>query len=365
MISAACSAMLAGCTVQPSSEPELIKYSNIAVDAGFDTPFIYTEYGTDHDLMAEHFAAGTGIWTTYNNLFDIYNDYEGINNLKTVNDNAGIAPVKVDRAVIDLLKTAKEFYDLSGGEFDITQGSLLHVWHEYREAGIALNEKNEPAPVPTEAELQEAASHSGWEYIEIDEENSTVFITEKGVSLDVGGIAKGFTAEAIGSTTENDAVYGIVDAGRNIRTMHDKADGTPWRVGVQNPSGEGSLFIVEMSGSCSAVTSGDYERFYTGEDGKRYSHIIDPDTMYPAVLYHSVTILTPDSAAADCLSTTLFTLSVEEGKKVLAEYEKRSGNPASAVWITDPDQTQGTDGVSAGGYHVCYTEDLAEKIFFQ
>lgn len=358
---------LCACAQEPE-EPaaELEKYTNLSADAGFDTVYQQTEFGYDHDLMAEHFNKAVSLFRQYNALFDIYNDYEGIANIKTINDNAGIEPVKVDQRIIDMLKEAKMFYEISGGSFDITIGSLLHVWHNYRDEGIILNSQGVKAPVPSMEELEEAAKHCGWDKVVIDEKNSTVFITEKGVSLDVGGIAKGYAAEKIGVYMDGeDVVYATVNAGRNIRTVNAKADGKPWVIGIVDPGdGSSTYCAVEMDGTGSFVTSGDYERYYIGEDDSLCHHIIDPDTLKPAAYYHSVSIVTPDSGAADCLSTTLFTLTVEEGKKVLEAYREKTGNYAEAVWIMDPDQTQDEEGRLSGDYWCVWTDGISDRITF-
>lgn len=370
LITLLCAAFLTGCAAEQEAEKapeqELEKYTNLSADAGFDTVYQQTEFGYDHDLMAEHYTKAVSMFSSFNDLFDIYNEYEGIGNLMTINANAGIAPVETDQRIIDMLKEAKMFYEISGGAFDITIGSLLHVWHEYRDRGIALNQQDTKAPIPSDEELKEAAEKCGWDKVVIDEENKTVFITEKGVSLDVGGIAKGYAAEAIGQFMETqDVVYATINAGRNIRTVHSKADGKPWSIGITDPSDGNSLYCaVEMDGSGSFVTSGDYERYYIGEDGGIYHHIIDPKTLKPADYYHSVSIITPDSGAADCLSTTLFTLSIEDGKKVLEAYEKETGNPVNAVWIMDPEKTQNEEGKLSGEYFCVYTDGIKDRITF-
>ena len=112
------------------------------------------------------------------------------------------------------------------------------------------------------------------------------------------------------------------------------------------------------------MTSGDYERFYTGTDGVRYHHIVDPSTMKPADLYHSVSIITRDSGAADCLSTALFTMDIEDGMKVLEAYRQMSGDECEAVWMMDPDKTQGQEGKLAGGLFVVWTENLKDRIIW-
>ena len=126
------SAMLAGCSIPASSitsEKEMTIYANTSVSEVFDTVYSYSEYTTDKTQAKQRYEDSLSLLTSCNQLFDIYNDYEGINNLKTINDHAGIEPVKVDPVIIDMLKRAKMFYELSDGEFDVTQGSLLKVWH--------------------------------------------------------------------------------------------------------------------------------------------------------------------------------------------------------------------------------------------
>lgn len=365
LIAALC--LFAGCTANETApETELQKYTNLSVDAGFDTVFQMSESGYERDVMEGHFRHSEAMFKEFNDLFDIYNGYEGINNIKTINDRAGIEPVRTDAKVIEMLKEAKQFYEISDGAFDITIGSLLKVWHEYRDAGIALNQEGTKAPVPSTEELKKAAEKSGWEHVIIDEENSTVYIDEKGISLDVGGIAKGFAAERIGEYMDNEnVVFATINAGRNIRTVNAKADGSPWIIGIANPAdGSGIYCTVEMDGTGSFVTSGDYERYYIGEDGSLCHHIIDPATLRPAAYYHSVSIITPDSSAADCLSTTLFALSIEDGKKVLEAYSQKSGDPAEAVWIMDPEKTQNAEGRISGNYYCVYTEGIRDRITF-
>lgn len=337
-------------------------YANSCLDCGFDTVFSLRVYDVSQDEFNTSYQEAADLFTYYNNLFDIYNNYDGLNNLKTINDNAGIAPVKVDPVVIELLQKAKEFYDLSGGEFDITQGALLSVWHKYREEGMTANENGSYGKVPPESELQEAATHHGWDAVEIDEENSTVYITDPDVSLDVGGIAKGFATEKIAAKLAEDGTKtAAVNAGGNVRTLGIKSDGTPWRIGIQNPSGSGSLFVIDSNTAGSFVTSGDYERAYTADDGVTYSHIIDPKNLFPATYYHSVSIITRDSGTADCLSTTLFTMDYDEGVQLINDYKAAHPDETlEVVWIMDkdkaPDDAEYKKDV--GSYTVVYTAGL-------
>jgi thiamine biosynthesis lipoprotein len=109
----------------------------------------------------------------YHELYDIYNDYQGINNIKTVNDNAGIKPVKVDKKIIDLLAFAKKWYENTDGRMNVALGSVLKIWHKYRTEGI---EDEANAALPPIDELKEAAEHTDINKVLIDEANSTGFL---------------------------------------------------------------------------------------------------------------------------------------------------------------------------------------------
>ena len=362
---------LAGCagkTSAPAGSSDTTLYSNVSTDAGFDTVFYYQEYNDDRTASETHFNEAVSLFTHYNDLFDIYNSYDGMNNLKTINDNAGIQPVKVDPDIIDMLNMAKQFYTWSEGEFDITIGSLLNVWHTYREEGIKLNEEGKKGKVPSEAELSEAAVHKGWDHVQIDADADTVYIDDSSISLDVGGIAKGYATEKIADTLEKESDIGTVaiNAGGNNRTIGTKPDGADWNVRIQNPDGGDKLIIVSEPGSKSFVTSGDYERYYEAEDGRRYHHIIDPETNFPSTYYRSVSIITKDSGAADCLSTTLYTLSMEEGQKVLDAYEKQTGIHADAIWVMNEEQkADGPNEKKQMDYYICYTDGLKDHITWE
>ena len=358
--------LLAGCSsTSVSSEKQMTTYANTSISEVFDTVYSYSEYTTSQAEAKERYEDSLNLLTYCNQLFDIYNDYEGINNLKTVNDNAGIAPVEVDPLIIDMLTRAKMFYDLSQNEFDVTQGSLLKVWHNYRTEGIDLNTEGKYGPVPSLDELQAAHTKGGWDTVIIDEENSTVFITEEGASLDVGGIAKGYAAEIAAQKMIDEGMQaGFLNVGRNIRLVGNKPDGKDWVIGIADPSGTytDGIVTITLDQPVSIVTSGDYERYYIGEDGNRYSHIIDPQTLYPASLYRSVSILTMDSGDADCLSTALFTLSIEEGKELIEAYENKTGNAVNVIWIMSEQQKQDTDRIQVGDLYASYTQGLEGKL---
>ena len=256
----------------------------------------------------------------YHQLFDIYNEYEGLNNLKTVNDHPGEA-VSVDKAIVDMLLDCKAYYELTGGRVNAAMGSVLRLWHEAREDG--LNDFAN-AYLPDGEALAQAAEHADWDDVLIDEANNTVTIADPGLRLDVGAIAKGWSVQRAAETAPEGL---LISVGGNVCATGPKdSTGTPWVVGVQDPDGGDNYLHTLYLTRGSMVTSGDYQRAYM-VDGELYHHIIDPDTLYPGKLWRAVTVVCPDSGLADALSTALFLLPIEEGQKLLDACE------STAMWV--------------------------------
>ncbi len=259
----------------------------------------------------------------YHKLFDIYQEYEGINNLKTLNDTAGLAPVVVDTAVLDLLEDCKSYYEITGGVFHPAMGSVLSLWHDAREDGT-----NDPANayLPDTDALAEAARHMNPDDIVLDREASTVFFKDSQLRLDVGGIAKGWAVQRVRDIIPEGVLLSV---GGNVYAAGPKdSAGTPWAVGLQNPDGSDNYLHILNITEGSVVTSGSYHRAYV-VDGTLYHHIIDPRTLYPGERWTSVSVVCENSGLADVLSTALFLLSREEGQALLDSYD------AKALWV-DP-----------------------------
>lgn len=257
----------------------------------------------------------------YHQLFDIYNDYPGFNNLKTVNDHAGIEPVQVDGDIIRLLLDCRKYDDLTGHTVNVAMGSVLALWHEARTAGL-----DDPAhaALPDEEALKNAASHADWAAVEIDEEAGTVYLSDPALRLDVGAVAKGWAAQRAAEATP--AGF-LISVGGNVCATGPKDDsGTPWVVGITDPDGGSDYLHTLYNRDSAIVTSGDYQRYYV-VDGETYHHIIDPATLYPARRYRSVTVICGDSGLADALSTALFILPRTEGEALA----KNCG--AEAMWV--------------------------------
>lgn len=324
-IAAAAAVSLWGCN-KKEEEPKLERYDAQFLSL-FDTVTSIVGYTEDEETFQAYAQELYDELKTYHELFDIYNDYPGIANIKTINDQAGIAPVQVDEKIIALLKEAAEMNEKTEGYMNVAMGSVLSLWHEYRTEGV-----NDPenAKLPPMDQLQEAAKHTDIRQVIIDEEASTVYLPDKDMSLDVGAVAKGYATEMACRKLEEDGLAkGLVSVGGNVRAIGSRDDGSLWKVGIQNPdlSSETTyLHTVELE-DMSLVTSGTYQRYYT-VDGKTYHHIIHPQLLMPWDEYASVSILCRDSGMADCLSTAVFNMEFDQGKALI-----ESMDGVEAMWI--------------------------------
>lgn len=319
---------------------ELTRYKATFFDV-FDTYSEIVVYAQDETTAQKILDGAHAELLSYHQLYDIYNDYDGVNNVKTINDNAGIAPVVVDQRIIDLITFGKEMEVISNGRKNIAMGSVLRIWHDYREAGI---DDPTTAKLPDMAALEAAAKHADINNVIIDPTAKTVYLSDPEMSLDVGSIAKGFSVERVAqSMIASGVTSAILSIGGNVRAIGTRGDGTPWRVNIQNPdlTSDQALTTVDLE-NLSLVTSGSYQRYYT-VDGKQYHHIIDPDTLMPAEYVRAVSVLTEDSGLGDALSMVLFNQSIENGKAFL----KANYPGVEALWVTLDGQIVRTDGFSA------------------
>jgi thiamine biosynthesis lipoprotein len=192
--------------------------------------------------------------------------------------------------------------------------------------------------------LRKAAEHTDISSLIIDKENNTVTITDPEVRLDVGAIAKGYAVEMVAQKLEKMGVSGyVLNVGGNVRTVGSKADGKPWTVGVENPFDDESkpyIAYLALAGE-SVVTSGSYQRYYV-VNGKRYHHIIDPETLMPSEGFTSVSIRCTSSAMGDALSTALFCMDLESGKALIESIEG-----AEAMWVLHDGTTECTNGFNS------------------
>jgi thiamine biosynthesis lipoprotein len=309
----------------------------------FDTIVTLVAYTENEDEFDTYYKRVYTRMHEFHRLYDIYNDYEGVNNIKTINDNAGVKPVKVNQEIIDLILFSKDWYRRTGGKVNIAMGAVLRIWHEYRQEGL---DDPASAKLPPMETLQEAAKHTDIDKVVVDTVNNTVYLDDKEMRLDVGAVAKGYATEMVAQEIMAMGLKsGMLSSGGNIRAIGKPLDGlrARWGVGVQDPrqsivSEQGLLDVLYFNDG-SAASSGDYQRYYTVE-GKRYHHIIDPETLMPAEYYRAVTVVTEDSGVADFMSTTLFLLPYTEGKSLVDDLDG-----VEALWVMVDGKIEASDGM--------------------
>jgi thiamine biosynthesis lipoprotein len=233
--------------------------------------------------------------------------------INRVNAASGSSPLTISADTFWVIKSGVEFAELSQGRFDITVGPLVALW------GIGTQE----ARIPNQGEIDKALALTGIEKLVLQEEEKKVLLKEPGMKLDLGGIAKGYAADAVAGYLKSQGVTrAIIDFGGNIFVLGSKAGNKPWRVGIQHPEKKRGAYIgiIPLSNKA-VVTSGKYERFFEA-GGKRYHHILDTSTGYPVVNnLSSVTLVADDSMTADAMSTAVFAAGLTEGFKMVEACE--------------------------------------------
>lgn len=326
-------------TPQNSETNELEKHTEKVYEY-FDTITTFMAYTKDEEEFEHYVRVLNEELKKYHELYNSYDAFEGVNNFRTINENAGKEAVAVDPKIIELIEYSKEMYDLTGGKINIAMGSLLGLWHDARE--ISVNNPDE-ARIPEESVLKTASSHKDINAIEIDKEKNTVYISDPDVRIDIGAIGKGYATKIIAKRLEEEGLkHGILSVGGDDVLIGDNpaSENSYYKIAIQNPDledKENPYSSVVSLRNTSVVTSGDYQRYFM-VDGKRYHHIIDPETMYPSTKWRSVSVILDDIAEADTISTYLFILDYEEG----LEFAKKVG--AEVLWIDEDYNSFATEG---------------------
>ena len=332
---------------------------NHYITGPFDTITTYMSYVSSEEEFNEQCDYIEEQLNYYDQLFDKYNTYSGMNNLKTVNDNAGKKAIEVDQPLIDLLNLSIERNQKISSKVNIAFGSVINIWHDYREEAES---HDGVGTVPSDEELEKANQHTSIDSIEIDENKKTVYINDAQVSIDVGATAKGYAIELIkDGLIEMGVDNFLLSGGGNVAShgqrkiqkegdfyldecadkfcvgIESPQDGN-YSASVDDPDSENEAVLVVQGESI--VTSGDYQRFYQDDNGIRYHHLIDPDTLYPAVYFRSVSIITEDSGLADFLSSAVFLMSYEDGLKLI-----NSLDGVEAIWLLEDGQIRMSDGL--------------------
>jgi thiamine biosynthesis lipoprotein len=275
-----------------------------------------------------------------NQIEAVFSVSRATSEIALINQNAGIGPVAVSEEVLYVLDKACYFAGRTNGAFDPAIGPLVQLW------GVATDDPR----VPGQEEIGRLLPLVDYRKISYDMSARTVFLSEKGMALDLGAIAKGYAAdELVKIIAEAKLPRALIDLGGNVYVYGRKPDKTAWRVGVKNPEApDGEPAIRLDIDSSSVVTSGAYERFFMN-NGRRYHHILDPKTGYPAqsgVL--SSTIVSQSSLAADALSTSAFVLGQDKALALFAEGFQDAGITAEALLMGEDHMVRATKNLAPG-----------------
>ncbi|MDQ7782952.1 MAG: FAD:protein FMN transferase [Desulfomonilaceae bacterium] len=295
--------------------------SRIAVPACMTVLFCSCTGGPSGDLHKEtRFLMGTFVEVTVKGpaqeakravgaVFDEMKRVEELTSFHTssgltqVNASAGQGSVQADPELATLVGESLSFARETDGAFDPTLGPLAKLWNF--SAG-------EPR-LPEDSEIKAALDKRGWQHVTVDASSGTITLPREQMSLDLGGIAKGYSLDRARLVLVKLGVQSaLINAGGDILAVGEKSPGHPWRIGVQDPRNPNGLVAVATLRDRVIVTSGDYERFFVHE-GKRYHHILNPETGYPAGGLRSVTIIAADGVRADAMATAVFGLGAKRG----------------------------------------------------
>ena len=220
-----------------------------------------------------------------------------------INKNAGIQPVQVNREVFDLIERSLNLSALTQGAFDITAGLLKKLYRF----------KNQKFSFPKKEIIQNALTKVGWKKIEMDSSNLSVFLTKKDMHISFAAIGKGYAADRVKKIwLENGVTSGVINASGDLAAFGNRADGTPWKVGIAHPDKKNEMLFYVPLKNAAVATSGDYEQFFI-HDGTRYSHNINPVTGLPLKGIKSVSIFSPGAELSDALATAVYVMGIDTG----------------------------------------------------
>jgi FAD:protein FMN transferase len=251
---------------------------------------------------------------------NLISDWRPQTQVSEINRNAGIAPVKVDRELIDLTKRALYLSKITNGAFDISFASMQKIWRF----------DGSMAKMPTPETVKESVALVGYENIIIDEQNSTIFLKLEGMKIGFGALGEGYAADRCKAMMVAKGVTaGIVNGSGDMNTWGTQPNGKPWTVGITNPVKKNKVFAVFPVHDSAVVTSGSYEKFVL-LNGKHYTHIINPVTGYPVSGLSSVTVMGPSAEMANGFSTSIMVLGKEAGLALIALHPE-----LSCIMVTD------------------------------
>ncbi|HQF11440.1 MAG TPA: FAD:protein FMN transferase [Paludibacteraceae bacterium] len=251
---------------------------------------------------------------------NLISDWKPTSQVSEVNQNAGIRPVKVDREVFELTQRAIRFSEITNGGFDISFAAMDKIW----KFDGSMTE------MPSAEAIKKSVEKVGYKNIVLDSLNSTIFLKLKGMKIGFGALGEGYATNKCRSMMLTKGIEaGIINGSGDMSTWGKQPNGKAWNIGITNPFDTDKLVAVVPINNGAVTTSGSYEKFVVF-DGKRYSHIINPATGYPATGLCSVTVFGPNAETANGLSTSMMVLGKTEGLLLLEKFPDYS-----CLMITD------------------------------
>ena len=249
-----------------------------------------------------------------------------------INDSAGISPVQVPDEIYSLIESTVVMAEETEGLFNPAIGPLTALW------GIGT----ENAHIPSDDEIASVLPLLDWRSIIFNDEERSVFLKEKGMSLDLGAVGKGWAADMVQGYLESLSIeHAIVNLGGNILLVGGKEDGSGWNVGIKDPENTSSVFMRLSIEDGTVITSGGYQR-YIEKDGVIYHHILDSRTGYPFTTdILSATVINPSGTLGDMLSTVLFAAGSEKAEAIASQHGVRAILKLEDGRIIDTDSTEG------------------------
>lgn len=290
----------------------------------FDSFYSLTVYTESESEFETYSALCRSVLSEYHRLLDIYHSYDGVVNLKTLNESGG-APLEVSEKLFSFLSFAKEADALTEGYTNVAMGGVIDLWHE---AQLAAAQDPNKAYVPADEVIAEALAHTDLGTVHLDADCRKVTLTDPQVSLNAGAVGKGYAAQkAAEALSEAGCENFLLNLGGNLVAYGQKPHRQAWQASIRKPDDhEGYEKAIPLDRQA-LVSSGSYERYFT-VDGVHYHHILNPDTGKPENRYVSVSVLAGDSAMADALSTALFSMTPDEGLRLI-----ESLADTEAVWL--------------------------------
>ena len=250
----------------------------------------------------------------------LISDWKPTTQVSEVNQNAGIRPVKVDKEVFELTKRAIHFSEITNGGFDISFAAMDRIW----KFDGSMTE------MPSAEAIKKSVEKVGYKNIILDSVNSTIFLKLKGMKIGFGALGEGYATDKCRAMMKAKGIEaGIINGSGDMSTWGKQPNGKDWNIGITNPFNTDKLIAVVPINNGAVTTSGSYEKFVVF-DGKRYSHIINPATGYPATGLCSVTVFGPNAETANGLSTSLMVLGKTVGLELLKNFPDYS-----CIMITD------------------------------